>query len=333
MTAMRRVLLVALGLLATAGRADATTIIYSVQLVGSGSLGEHSFTNQRIWVDAFADTDDVVNAGDGVFQVKNSLVLFTLNFDGGGGASGQFSLPRVTLIRQFDETFTLVLGTTGPLAAAFLDVQHPDFATYDLKGPIGPLSGTPTIYPAQTFPTAGFGDLVVTSTTGAATFQAKRADVTAAATFRNFTGKATYVGRGPRSGISMVATFTPDRPLDLDAARTVTIAHLLGDGTGDVAGLPLTLDAGCCNSSKTAYFETAGSSPRARVTLGAKGRGEYTLRIDVSQASTEPSVQCPDARLLTALLIHDGGPAPAFVATQQPWLCFGQENVYLKSPR
>ena len=41
---------------------------------------------------------------------------------------------------------------------------------------------------------------------------------------------------------------------------------------------------------------------------------------------------CPDASLTTALVIEDGGPALAAVATQEPWVCFGTGNQYLKSP-
>ena len=82
----------------------------------------------------------------------------------------------------------------------------------------------------------------------------------------------------------MVGTFTLDRPLDLDAASAVKITHLLGDGVRDVTGLPLTLSAECCNTAKTAYFKTAaGAGAIARVTIGARGGDEYTLRIEVSQ--------------------------------------------------
>jgi len=155
-----------------------------------------------------------------------------------------------------------------------------------------------------------------------------------AATFGHFSGKANGVGRPSRTGIAMVGTFTLDRPLDLDAATAVTITHLLSDGIHDVAGLPLTLPAECCNNAKTAYFKTAvGRGPIARVTIGARGGDEFTLRIEVSQASSEPSDQCPDATLTTALLVHDGGNSPVAVTTQQPWLCFGTGDQYLKSPQ
>ena len=132
----------------------------------------------------------------------------------------------------------------------------------------------------------------------------------------------------------MVGMFTLDRPLDLDAASAVTITHLLSDGGHDVTGLPLTLSAECCNNAKTAYFKTAvGAVPIAKVTIGSRGRGEFTLRIDVTQATSEPSEQCPDPTLITALLVHAVGQPPVAVATQQPWLCFGTGDQYLKSPQ
>jgi hypothetical protein len=52
----------------------------------------------------------------------------------------------------------------------------------------------------------------------------------------------------------------------------------------------------------------------------------------VTQATSEPSDQCPDASLTTGFVIEDGGPAPVAVATQEPWLCFGTGNQYRKSP-
>jgi len=53
----------ALGLSATAGRAEAALINYTATVVGSGSLGGTSFTNATIIIDAFANTDDVVEVG------------------------------------------------------------------------------------------------------------------------------------------------------------------------------------------------------------------------------------------------------------------------------
>jgi hypothetical protein len=111
-----------------------------------------------------------------------------------------------------------------------------------------------------------------------------------------FTGKGTGIGRGPRAGIGIVGAFTlPEGTLDLASAPTLVLTHLISDGVSDAIGHPLTLFAECCNNAKAAYFETGpGVVPHARVALGARGADGFTLRIDVSQATAEPSDECPD---------------------------------------
>jgi hypothetical protein len=50
----------------------------------------------------------------------------------------------------------------------------------------------------------------------------------------------------------------------------------------------------------------------------------------VTQATSEPSARTP--RLTTGFVIEDGGPALVAVAIEEPWLCFGTGNQYLRSP-
>ena len=282
----------------------------------------------------------------------NDREFLVLERDGNAGAAAAFKrLFKIDLTGATDVSGVASLPQTGPLPAGITPVSKAPFL--DLLDPAFGLAGAG--FPEKIEGLAFGPDLpdgrhllLVTSDNDFFANQDSKIyafaippealpnfqpQILPASTFRNFSGKAISVGRGSGSGIAMVATFALDRPLDLDAAETVTITHLLGDGVGDVAGLPLTLHAECCNSSKTAYFRTAGNSPGARVAIGAKGRGEYTLRIEVSEAATKPSDQCPDATLLTALLIHDGAGSPVSVATQQPWLCFGHGNMYLRSQR
>ena len=113
----------------------------------------------------------------------------------------------------------------------------------------------------------------------------------------------------------------------------MTVTSLLNDGNRDAAGLPLTLDAKCCNNATTAYFKTAdGAVPIAKVAIHDRGRGEFTFRIEVSKATSIPSDQCPNTTLTTAFEIQGGGDPLVVVSTEQPWLCFGTGNRYLKSP-
>jgi hypothetical protein len=168
---MRRFLTAAaLGLSAMSGRADAALISFAQQVVGSGSLGGASFTDATIIINAVADADDVVDAGGGLFQVENRSVSFLLEDSGGGTTSGTFLSPGSSFVRHDDRTFGIRLGTKQG-DADVLVVEHPDFGSYDLAAAIGPLSGNPSITTGQAFATA-FGDFVLTSITGDATFQA-----------------------------------------------------------------------------------------------------------------------------------------------------------------
>lgn len=148
-----------------------------------------------------------------------------------------------------------------------------------------------------------------------------------------FSGKAQGVGRA-RTGIAIIGTFLLNEQIDLGASpATLTILSLLNDGTRDVVGLPLTLLGDPRNNAKTAYFNTAvGVVPIATVAIGAQGNGKFTFHIKVSQATSVPSDQCPNTTLTTAFEIQGGGNPLVAVSTQQPWLCFGTGNQYLKSP-
>ena len=157
---------------------------------------------------------------------------------------------------------------------------------------------------------------------------------TTPAAVTGFSGRAHGVGRGStRTGIAMVGTFLLDENVNLAAVpATVTITSLLNDGERDVLGLPLTLLGDPRNNAKTAYFKTAdGAVPSASVVIGARGRGEFTWRIEVSRATSSPSTQCPNTTLTTAFIMENGVNTPVEVSTRQPWLCFGTGNQYLKS--
>jgi hypothetical protein len=154
------------------------------------------------------------------------------------------------------------------------------------------------------------------------------------ATFASFTGKAHGVGIGKnRAGVAIVGIFTSTEDIDLSAsAATVTITSLFDEvgGAGErVSDLPLTLFADPRNNANVAIFKTpVGRLPIAKVTIGALSGGRFTLRVDVAKATIVPPSLCPTTDLRTSLTISPF----VVVTTEQPWLCFGTGNRYLKSP-
>jgi hypothetical protein len=168
---MRRFLFAAaLGLLAMAGRVDAALINYTETVVGSGSLGGTAFTDATLIISAIAETDDVVESGRGSYYVDDLSVSFILNLAGGGGDAGTFTSPGKAFVTQADQTFGIQLPTTT-LAEDILVIQSPYIGDYDMKTAIGPVTGTAIITPGQAFATS-FGDLILDSTSGDATFRA-----------------------------------------------------------------------------------------------------------------------------------------------------------------
>jgi hypothetical protein len=133
------------------------------------------------------------------------------------------------------------------------------------------------------------------------------------------------------AGVAIIGIFTFDGAIDLSAfPATVTLTSLFNEvgGAGEVvANLPLTLLADSRNNANVARFNTpVGTLPIAKVTIGAKGGGRFTFRVDVAKATIVPP-SCPTTNLTTSSTIP-----PVTVTTEQPWRCFGAGNKYLKSP-
>lgn len=151
----------------------------------------------------------------------------------------------------------------------------------------------------------------------------------------SFTGKAHGIGMGKNTaGVAIVGIFTSTEAIDLSApGGKVMITSLFNEvgGAGEVvADLPLTLFADPRNNANVATFKTAvGVLPIAKVTIGAKGGGKFTFRVDVAKATIVPPSLCPTTNLHFTI---DGVNPPVAVTTTQPWRCFGAGNKYLKSP-
>jgi hypothetical protein len=151
-------------------------------------------------------------------------------------------------------------------------------------------------------------------------------------------GVGAAAGGGGRGSLKISGVFTHDGPIDLAAAgATVSIlAGLAERGSGEfVLHGALTLPAEGRNTARTARFKTApGVAPAAAVTIGSRGRGQFTLLLDVSRATIDVPGTCPGPELATAITLDDGTNPPLTIALEQPWQCLkrGGKVEYLRTP-
>jgi hypothetical protein len=158
-------------------------------------------------------------------------------------------------------------------------------------------------------------------------------------------GTATGVGVAPaadgsgKGRVKISGVFTYSGALDLGApGATVTIQSALHEagGAGEMvldAALPLVADGR--NTAKTARFKTApGGPPSATVTIGSRGRGQYTLAVDISGAVVDLPTACPQPHITTSIEVSDGTNPPFVLGIEQPWQCVerGGRIEYLRTP-
>jgi hypothetical protein len=130
--------------------AHAIPITYTVAGTATGALGASAFTNALVTVALVGDTSFVgLNSGSATVTVAGvGTAVFTDTIavtDNPSNPSAQIA--DVTLNR-------LIFGTNAPA-----------FATYDLRGPIGPISGTALINAFAIFPTT-LGNFDMASVSG-----------------------------------------------------------------------------------------------------------------------------------------------------------------------
>lgn len=125
------------GVMLSATAAQASPITYTFTGIGSGSVGNTSFTNKAFTLGFTGDTDNVVwNAGFGIWE-NQPIAPATIAI--GGFGSGMFISPPL-----------LVWGSPGYQAVGFGDAAYSYdymylfnalFVPYDLTTPFAPVSG------------------------------------------------------------------------------------------------------------------------------------------------------------------------------------------------
>ena len=158
-------------------------------------------------------------------------------------------------------------------------------------------------------------------------------------------GTAVQVGVAPapdgsgRGSLKITGVFAFEGPINLGAAgaKARILAGLDEGGSGGelILGGELTLVADGRNTAKTARFKTApGETPAAAVTIGSRGRGQFTLVLDMSRATIDVPGACPRPELATVIEVDDETNPPLRIAFEQPWQCLqrGGKVEYLRTP-
>lgn len=153
------------GTIMAASPALATPITYIEQVTATGSLGEAAFTNASIVLTLHGDTVNIA-PGPGFFSFVNSGTA-TVSVNGGPAAAFK------DIISAFvDQTASFAGFFDSGRPGDILGVAGTAFAAYDLRTPIGPISGNALIEPEVDFFTKDGAFILLSAQRGTATFTA-----------------------------------------------------------------------------------------------------------------------------------------------------------------
>jgi hypothetical protein len=145
----RLALTLAIGLLGVAHTAHAAPITYTDTVTGTGALGAVPFTGALVTISLTGDTStvfgDPVPRDIGITMFTDPLIWAIDNPSGSAGP---------------------VAGIADVTAGLFLlGTANAAFTIYDLRSPIGPISGPVVFNPVNLFPTT-LGNFVLTTVAG-----------------------------------------------------------------------------------------------------------------------------------------------------------------------
>ena len=157
-----------LNLIFMASPSFAAPITYIEEATASGSLGGAAFSNADIVFSMTGDTTNVITttASPGEIIDHNSG---TVTVSVAGGMPAAFSDGGAVFFNHGVGAFAPTIGFSNDVA--FFYISSVAANGYDLRTPIGPLSGTAHIFPGVPLDTAG-GTFILTSASSTATFTA-----------------------------------------------------------------------------------------------------------------------------------------------------------------
>ena len=162
--ARRGLLLLLLSMALVSAPAYAVPITYTESVIASGSLGGVPFTDALLTISLVSDTLNATR-----FRFNRGVA--TVDVDGIGTAT--FTSDDMRLVKSTTTFFNVPqLGISDfELHAGIMFTQSQSFGGYNLRGPIGPVSGPGNVNRFQSFPTT-LGALAISSTLGDFTFVA-----------------------------------------------------------------------------------------------------------------------------------------------------------------
>lgn len=145
------------------GTSGASILTYVEQATGSGQLGSTPFTLQPITLTLTGNTDAIMQPSPGLFVEIGTVGLFVA-----GVGSATFTDTVQVVSNQMAQDAGFGDKTNG---LGILFTRNGVFASYDLKSPIGPVTGTAVFNSGTSFNTTA-GVFQINSITGSSSFTA-----------------------------------------------------------------------------------------------------------------------------------------------------------------
>ncbi len=137
-----------------AAAAKGAAITITETQLGIGTFDGTAFNNLNVTITVTGDTSAIINSAPGFFYILGTTTVnvATLGTDTFTDSIGAFVSDNNDLAGVADFS----------LSSPILDTTNAAFATYQLTGSVGPLSGSPAGNPPQSFATLG-GSLLLSS--------------------------------------------------------------------------------------------------------------------------------------------------------------------------
>lgn len=128
----------------------------------TGTVGSTAFTNQPFTMTFTSDTSSVTQGTTCCTRDYTTPAGTTASADFGTGGKFTLADTQAVFVNQSEST----LGIWHYNSPDYLTIGHPTFATYTESSSVGPIQGTPNVFPSASPMKTSNGDLILQSVTG-----------------------------------------------------------------------------------------------------------------------------------------------------------------------